>query len=186
VDSRKARVWWVTLVVVVYGLVDEVSQAAFGRSCEVLDFTADMAGALAGFILFAFLAFWPSLLAVTAITVFLLTNLARANVAELLPITSATYYLAAYGLFTLLWIQYMRLYLSVRAPRPRWIAWALAIPGCFLLLVKLGSVVLGKNFTWAGVALSAGGIAAVVLIFLVAAFCQRRTHKPSGGSEGTV
>ncbi|MHC4624894.1 MAG: VanZ family protein [Planctomycetota bacterium] len=181
VDWRKTRIWWVTLVVVIYGLVDEVSQVAFGRSCEVLDFTADMAGALAGFILFAFVGFWPSLLAVTGITVFLLTNLARASVAELLPTTSATYYLVAYGLFTLVWIQYMRLHLSVRAPRARWVAWALAVPGCFLLIVKLGSVVLGKSFTWAGVALSAGGIAAVVLIFLLAAFCQRRNNKPSGG-----
>jgi hypothetical protein len=186
VDWRKAPVWWVALVVV-YGLVDEVSQAAFGRSCEVLDFTADMAGALAGFILFAFLAFWPSLLVVTGITVFLLTNLARTNIAEQLPKASATYYVVAYGFFTLLWIQYMRLYLSLRAPRLRWVAWALVVPGCFLLIVKLGSVVLGKNFAWAGVAFSAGGIAAVVLIFLVAAFCRRRTQKPSGhGFEGSV
>jgi hypothetical protein len=127
------------------------------------------------------------LLAVTGITVFLLTNLARGNVAEMLPVASATYYLAAYGLFTLLWIQYMRLYLSLRAPQLRWIAWALAVPGCFLLLVKLGSVVLGKNFTWAGVAFSAGGIAAVVLIFLAAALCRRRSQKLSGdGFEGSV
>jgi hypothetical protein len=187
VDWRKASVCWAALVAVVYGLVDEVSQAVVGRNCDVLDFTADLAGALAGFILFAFLAFWPSLLAVTGITVFLLTNLARANVAEQLPIASATYYSVAYGFFTLLWIQYMRLYLSPRAPRLRWIAWALVVPGCFLLFVKLGSIVLGKKFALAGIAFSAGGIAAVVLIFLVAAFCQRRTQKPSGGGlEGTV
>jgi hypothetical protein len=105
----------------------------------------------------------------------------------MLPVASATYYLAAYGLFTLIWIQYMRLYLSPRAPHLRWVARALAVPGCFLLFVKLGSVALGKNYTWAGVALSAGGIVAVVLIFLVAVFFQRRTQKPSGGgSEGTV
>jgi hypothetical protein len=187
VDWRKAAVFGAALVVVLYALVDEVSQAAVGRNCDVLDFTADLAGALAGFILFSFLAFWPSLLTVTGITVFLLTNLARANVAEMLPVASATYYLAAYGFFTLIWIQYMRLHLSLRAPRLRWIAWALAIPGCFLLIVKLGSVVLGKNFAWGGVAFSAGGIVAVALIFLVAALCQRRTQKPSeGGFEGTV
>jgi VanZ family protein len=187
VDWRKATVWRAALAVVLYGVADELLQAAVGRSCDVLDFTADLAGALAGFILFAFLAFWPSLLAVTGITIFLLTNLARANVAEMLPIASATYYVAAYGFLALLWIQHIRLHLSPRAPGLRWVAWALAIPGCFLLIVKLGSVVLGKNFTWAGVAFSAGGIAAVVLIFLVAAFCQRRTQKRSGGGfEGTV
>ncbi|HUT29781.1 MAG TPA: VanZ family protein [Sedimentisphaerales bacterium] len=184
---RKPTVWWAVLVVVAYGVMDELLQTLVGRNCEVLDFAADLAGAVAGFILFTFLAFWPSLLVVTGITIFLMTNLARANVAELLPIASAIYYLLAYGLFTLLWIKHMRLYLSLRAPGLRWAALALVVPGCFLLIVKLGSVVLGKNFTWEGVAFSAGGIAAVVLISLVASFCRMRTQKPSGGGfEGTV
>jgi VanZ family protein len=48
----------VSLIVVLaalalYGLVDEISQIPVGRDCEVLDWCADMAGALTGVTLFS-------------------------------------------------------------------------------------------------------------------------------------
>jgi len=187
VDWRQAAVWRAAVAAILYGLVDEALQAVVGRSCDVMDFTADVAGVLAGLVLFTFLTFWPSLLVVTGTTIFLLTNLARANVAELLPITSAVYYFGAYALLALLWIQYMRLYSSLKAPDIKWVAGAFGAPTVFLLIVKLASVLLGKSFTWRGAAFSVGGIAAVVITFLVTALIRGRARKASGGGfEGTV
>jgi VanZ family protein len=186
-DWRKATVWWAVLVVILYGLADELLQALVGRSCDIMDFAADLAGALAGFVLFTFLAFWPALLVVTGITIFLLTNLARTNVADLLPITSVIYYLLAYGLFTILWIQHMRLSLSLRAPQLKWLIGALVLPVAFLSTVKLFSVILGKNFAIWGVVLSAVGIAAVVAtVFLTALFRRYAVQKSSPAPEGPV
>lgn len=52
VNWRKAAVWWVLFVVVWYGVVDEWLQSYVGRTCDIMDFFADLAGTLAGLILF--------------------------------------------------------------------------------------------------------------------------------------
>jgi len=171
VNWRKAAVWWILFVAVWYGVIDELLQGYVGRSCDIMDFFANLAGALTGLILFTFFTFWPAFLVVTGITVFLSTNLAQANLAELAPVTSAILYLSAYGLFTMLWIRCMHLWLSLKAPQPKWLIAALVVPAGFLSTVKLSSVILGRDFEVLDVIISAAGIAAVVItIFLTVLF----------------
>jgi VanZ family protein len=183
VNWRKAAVWWVLSVLISYGVVDELLQRCVGRSCDIMDFLASLAGALTGLILFGFLTFWPAFLVVTGIAVFLLTNLARANVTELLPVASVIFYLFAYGFFTLLWVRYMNLFLSLKAPQPKWLIVASALPTGFLLTVKLFSVILGKHFSVRNVIISAVGIAVVAItIYLTALFRRRFTQIQSIGT----
>jgi VanZ family protein len=162
VNWRKAAVWWVLFVVVWYGVVDEVLQSYVGRTCDIKDFLADLAGTLAGLILFSFFTFWPVLLAVTGIVIFGLTNLARANLAELVPITNAMFHLFGYGFFTMLWIQNIHLFLPMKAPKLKWVIAALVLPIGFLLTVKSFSVIFGKDFGGKDAIVAAAGITAVV------------------------
>ena len=184
VNWRKAAVWWVFFVVVGYGAFDEWLQQYFvGRSGNVVDFLANLAGTFAGLVLFAFLTFWPAFLVVTGVTIFLLTNLTRVNLADLLPVTNVTFHLFAYGFFTILWIQYIHFFLSLKAPKPKWLIVALTLPMGFLLAVKLSSVVLGKNFAVRDVIIAVVGIAAVVVtIYVIALFHQHFTQKLSPGN----
>ncbi|MBA7628942.1 hypothetical protein ES703_36439 [subsurface metagenome] len=185
VNWRKTAMWWLLLVIVWYGVVDELLQGyVVGRSCDVMDFFANLTGAFAGLILFTFFTFWPALLVVTGITIFVLTNLTQANLAYLLPVTNATFHLFAYGFFTVLWIRHIHLFLSLKAPKPKWIIVALAPPTGFLFAVKLFSVISGKNFAVQDVIIAVVGIASVVVIvYLTALFRRRSTGKlpPSGG-----
>jgi hypothetical protein len=174
VNWRKAAVWWILFAVVWYGVLDELLQMYVGRTCALTDFSANLAGALTGLILFTFLTFWPAFFVVTAIAVFLLTNLARANIAELLPVASAIFYLFAYGFFTLLWVRYMNLFLSLKAPQPKWLFVAVIVPAGFLVVVKLFSAILDKPFGVRGVIISAAAIAAVIIaVYGIALFRQR-------------
>jgi VanZ family protein len=188
VNWRKAAVWWVLAAAVCYGAVDELSQGHVGRSRDMADFLANAAGVIAGLALFTFLSFWPALLVVTGISVFLLTNLARVNPADLLPVTSTVFYLFGYAVFTLLWVRYLRVSLSLKAPQCKWLAAALVLPSVFLLTVKLFSVVLGKSFPLHSVFLSSLGIAGVVAAFLLTAWFRRGCGQElSGGDfEGPV
>lgn len=171
VNWRKAAVWWVLLVVVWYGVLDEVLQGYVGRMCDARDFVANLAGALASLILLSIFSFWSASLLVAGIGLFLLTNLCRANLTDLLPITSLLFHLLAYGLFTMLWIRYMYLFLSLKAPQRKWLFGALSLPIAFLLTVKLFSVVLDKNFSVQNVVISCVGIAvAVMAVYLTALF----------------
>lgn len=174
VNWRRAAAWWILFAVVWYGVFDEILQVYVGRTCDITDLSANLAGVLTGLILFTFFTFWPTFLVVTGITVFLLTNLCRANPADLLPVTSVMFYLFAYGFFTLLWIRYMHLFLSLKAPQPKWLFVASVLPIAFLLIVKLFSIILGKPFSVWNVIISAAGIAVVVItIFLAASFRRR-------------
>ena len=173
VNWRRAVVWWALLVIAGYGAVDEWLQAHVGRSGDVVDFLADLAGTLAGLILFSLFTFWPTLLVVTGITIFLLTNLTRVNPAELLPIPNAAFHLFAYGFFTMLWIRHIHHFLSIKAPQPKWLIVTLALPTGLLLVVKLYSIISGRYFGIGDVVLSAIGIAAVVVTISLMALLRR-------------
>lgn len=182
VNWRKATAWWVLLVTVWYGVIDELLQGVVaGRNCDVMDFFANLAGVLTGLILFTFFIFWPAFLVVTGIAIFALTNLTRANLADLLPVTNAAFHLFAYGFFAVLWIQNMHLFPPIKAPKLKWLILASALPIGFLLAVKLFSIISGRGFRLHGVIIAAVGIAAVVItIYLLDLFRCRRTQGPTG------
>jgi VanZ family protein len=179
VSWRKITGWWVFAVAVCYGIFDELMQGIVtGRSCDAMDFLADVIGMLTGLTLFAFFTFWPAFLVVTGITIFALTNLTRVNLADFLPVTYLAFNLFAYGFFAMLWIQNMNLFLPFKAPKLKWLIAASALPICFLAAVKLFSVAVGRDFRWQDVITATAGIVAVVItIYLLAIFrCRRIAH----------
>lgn len=171
---RKATVWWVFAIAMIYGAVDEVLQGYVGRNCDAMDFLADAVGVFAGLILFSFLAFWPAMLVVTAISIFLLTNLARANLAELVPVTNLLFHLFAYTFFTLLWIRHIAHFYSLKAPKTRWLITASALPTVFLLSVKLFSIISGRIFATSDIIISVLVIVIVVMACYLPAFYAKR------------
>jgi hypothetical protein len=173
VSWRKAAVWWVLFVVVWYGAIDEALQGYVGRNCDIMDFLEDLAGTLAGLVLFSFFTFWPVLLVVTGIAIFTLTNFIRANLADLVPITNATFHLFGYGFFTMLWLQCIHLFLPMKAPKPKWIITALAVPIGFLLTVKIFSVIFGKDFGVKDSIIAVAGITAVIVTTYLIALCRK-------------
>jgi len=179
-EPRRAGVWWVFFVATGYGIVDELLQGCVGRNCDVMDMVANLAGTLAGLILFSVFSFWPAALLVTGTVIFGITNIARANLAELVPVTNAVFHLFAYAIFTMLWICYIHLFLSLKPPKAKWLIAALAGPTVLLLTAKLSSLVLGKVLGLREVIISIVGIAAVItIIYLVALFhkTQDSRHK---------
>jgi VanZ family protein len=166
VNWRRAAPWLVLFVIVLYGILDEWLQGyVAGRSCDVRDFFSDLAGALAGLILSSFLTFWPAGLAVTATFIFGVTNVTRANLANLLPVTNMVFHLFAYAILTVQWIQCIYLFLALRAPKTKWLLLAIAGPTGYLMIVKLFSVFNGKDIVILDIIISFGAIAAVVTLF---------------------
>lgn len=172
VNWHKAGVWWVLLITAGYGGVDELLQAWVGRNCDIEDFLANLAGVLGGLTLFSFLTFWPALLVVTGISIFCLTNLARANLAELVPVTNTIFHLSAYAVFTMLWIRQIHPLLS-KTSKPKQLIIALAVPTGLLLVVKLFSVISGRYFTVFDVITSGTGTTVVAASYVF--ICSKRS-----------
>lgn len=176
VNWNEAKVWWVFLITAGYGGLDEILQSFVGRGCDINDFLADLVGVALGLILFSFLRFQPALLTVTGIIIFLLTNLARANLAELVPVTNAMFNLFAYIIFTILWIRQIHPQAS-KTSRPRQLIIALTVPVGLLLVVRLFSIISGRYFTLSDVITSIAGIAVAAAGYVfICPKCSRRIH----------
>ena len=187
VNWCRASPWLVLLIILVYGIIDEWSQSyVAGRSSDVLDFVADLAGTITGLILFSVFTFWPAGLLVTATVIFGMANVAQANLAELLPVASAAFHLFAYAIFTMLWAQCIDLFspgISLKRTKAKWVKAALAGPVVLLLTVKLFSVILGKEFALPDMTISIGAIVVVVAaICLSASF--NKTQDLQGRNSG--
>jgi len=166
VNWRRASPWLVLSVIVVYGILDEwLQNYVAGRSCDVRDFFSDLAGALASLVLSSFLTFWPAGLIIVATFIFGITNVTRANLSDLLPVTNAMFHFFAYAILTVLWIQCMHRFLAVKTHKTKWFILALAGPAGFLIIVKLFSVTAGKDVALSDIIISFGAIAAVITLF---------------------
>lgn len=179
VDWGKAGPWWILLVVVLYGTVDEISQSYVGRSCDILDFISNLTGALTALVLFTALTFWPAAVSVAGIVIFGITNVARANIADILPITNAMFHLFAYASFTMLWIQYLYTFRSTKISRVNLVLLAVAGPIAFLFMVKSSSVILGRAFVMFDTIISIGAIAATIGVFYLITSYQKNSSTES-------
>ena len=166
---RRGVVWLIFFATVAYGGLDELLQPYVGRSKDVWDFLAHAAGVSTGLIMFVFLPFWQTLLAVSAITIFGLTNLAKADLSKLVPISDAVFHILAYGGFALVWAQFMNLYLPLRTAFTRF-SLSVGVPIGFLLVTKAGSLLLNRHFAMTDLTFS---VLAIVVSTIVALRLQR-------------
>jgi hypothetical protein len=144
-----------------------------GRTCDALDILANMAGILTGLFIFSFFAFWPSALIVSGLTIFGITNIARANLAELFPITNIFFHLFAYAIFTALWLQNMHLSIHRKVSDVKWLIWAFSVPAGFLLIVKIFTAILGRDLALSDVIVSLGAIITIAAAIYIRALFHK-------------
>ncbi len=111
-----------------------------------MDFLANAGGVAAGLAIFTFLTFWPSLLAVWAISIFGVATLVKADLSKIAPILDTVFHILAYGGFTLIWGQLINLYLSPKTIISRLLL-IISVPLGLLFFVKVWSMLLGRYFT---------------------------------------
>jgi VanZ family protein len=165
-------------VVALYGVCDELLQNfVAGRTCDALDLVSDLVATLTGLIALSIFNFWPALLMVTGVAIFGLTNIARVNISNLLPVTNIAFHLFAYAFLTLLWLQYIHDSTLLKAPKLKWLIAASIPPMGFLIVVKLGSLILGRSFTFVDVIVSVLGIVVVVGTIFVSRLWKNQISK---------
>jgi VanZ family protein len=175
VKWRNKALWLVFLIVVVYGGIDELTQPYFGRTKDLMDFLANVKGTAAGLVIFAFLTFWPALLAVWAISIFGVATLISADLSKVAPILGTIYHILAYAGFTLIWAQLINLYLSPQTIIRRLLL-TISLPLGLMFFVKASSMLLGRYFTTAEILFSGGAIIAAGIVTCL--FARIRGQKP--------
>jgi len=181
--GRKAKwnrpaVWWVFFIVVVYGAVNEWLQSYVGRSADVMDFAANFLGAVGGLILVTFLISWPAWLVLTGISIFLLKNITKVKLYDLIPQTDALFHLLAYAAFTFFWLCNLHYLWRLRAASFKWLISALVLPCSFLFAVEFYSVISGKGVVLRDIILSSAAIAVVVGAVFLSGLIREKYNSP--------
>ena len=172
---RSWSIWLIITGAFILGGIDELTQPYVGRTCDILDFVADAEGILGGLIIFVFLSFWPSFLAVWAITIFGVATLIKADPSKVAPNLDAVYHILAYAGFTLVWAKLINLYLSAKTTIRRFLL-MISVPLGFMLFVKILSVLLGRYFTSVEMLLSGGAI--IVAAIATCLLKRKRGQEP--------
>lgn len=162
VNWFRPTVWWVLVVVVWYGAMDEWLQGFVrGRTVDRADFFTDLVASLACLLLLTFISFWPALLLVCGVTVLAISICANTEVLTLPPIMHLIFHIGLHSVFTILWVLFLaRRRRDRRAPKVSlfrhigpsagtkfyWVIAALSLP-LALLMIKLGALGFGHSFT---------------------------------------
>jgi len=141
----KFKVWGVLFGLTAYGAIDEIIQSHIGRTCDIMDLAANVAGIFFCLLLLTFLSFIPAALLISGIVIFGIANVAKTNLAESFPIVYSVFHFVAYSIFTSFWIFYMNNNLPRRYKKLKWLILAVGIPLCFLVAVRISSFYLGRG-----------------------------------------
>jgi VanZ family protein len=175
VNWRKAAVWCVLAIVMVYGVCDECLQHfVAGRSTDVRDLFADFVGAVTALGVLTFLSFWPAFLLVAGTVIYTLAVFTRANVTKMVPVTATVFYFAAYAAFTLIWAGCLRRWPPVRAAERRWFLASVSVPMALIVVTKVSAVLSGKAFEGWDIAAAVVGVVVSVAVVRGAEMLGRR------------
>jgi hypothetical protein len=164
VNWAKAKVWCVILAVVLYGVVDELLQARVGRSADVMDFMADLFGVVLGLGVLSVLGFWSSLLTVSAIFIFILSDMTRLMTLAQYTFYAIAFHFTAYTAFTLIWIQWLERFTRFIPGLGGWMILSLLAPLGLLALVIVAAPLCDREVDGFNVGIAVVGIVAAVMV----------------------
>ena len=164
VNWAKAKVWCIILAVILYGIMDELLQARVGRSSDVMDFIADLFGVVLGLGVLSILGFWSSLLAVSSVFIFMLSDETRLMTLPQYAFYATLFHFTAYAAFTLIWIQWLERFTRFLPGHRGWLTMSLLAPFGLLVLVIAAAPLCDREVNGFNVAIGIVGIIAAALI----------------------
>jgi VanZ family protein len=181
VNWRKISVWLIFFGLMLYGSVDEVVQSYVGRTCDIKDVAANFTGVLFALVLLTFIRFRPAALITAGVVIFAVSNIAKANMAQMFPAAYGVFHFFAYAIFTVFWLLNMNLFLAKKNAKLRWLILAAGVPMIFLFTVKLLSAFLGRGIEVEDIIVPLAAILSVTAVScLIDLYSGRINNKQSG------
>lgn len=163
-NLRRKTIWTVLLLLVFYAGADEWLQGlSAGRTRDIMDFAANLAGLMGGLVLICFFSFWPAVLVASAAAIVVFTNAIRIQFTGQLAFVRPLFLLSSFGFFTFTWLRFLSLFSSIQHSRLKWLIFSTAVPLVFMLVVKFLSQITGRAFELIDITLSSAAIFAVVV-----------------------
>jgi hypothetical protein len=162
--------WFTIAMMIFYAAADEWLQRFTHRTPDIMDFSADMAGVGTGLVIFAAAGLHFSALAVTAAVIFILTSLCKTDPLGFVPIVDILFYAGAYGLVTLLWMNYLK-----RKPALsllRFILLSLLVPVILLIVTSAVASIMRKHLDADRLIAASAGIIVPIIAAVAVSLCR--------------
>lgn len=161
---RSKKIWLLFLVLVLYAAVDEWLQGLVGRSCDFLDFLANLTGVVAAFVVLSFFSFWPALLIFTAVSILVITKAAQMRFTGRLSFIKPAVYSLAYAFFTISWCRFICSVNFLKSSALKWLSAAFVLPVTVLIAAGIFSFIIGNSFQLPEIICSLAAILAAVTV----------------------
>ena len=148
--------WFTIAMMLVYAATDEWLQRFTHRLPDIMDFAADMLGVLTGLVIFGVVGMRLSALGVVTVCIFVLTSLCKTDPLSFVPFVDILFYIGAYGLVSLLWMDYLRK--KPGLSRVEFTFLSLLMPAILLSVTLLVASIMGKPFAVDRLIAAAAGI----------------------------
>lgn len=167
---KSIKFWLLFSALLVYAAADEWLQGLVGRSCDFLDFIANLTGVVAAFVFLSFLSFWPALLLCTAVSIIIITKAAQMRFTGNLSFIRPAVYFFSYAFFTIIWSRFIFSIKSLKTSPLKWFIAAFALPVTVLLAAGIFSFLLANSFQLTEIICS---LAAIFIAVIVSYFTSR-------------
>lgn len=166
VNWAKRKVWILLVILASYGAIDEFLQGLsfIGRSSDIIDFAANMFGVCIAFGILSVLGFWASLLAVSSVFVFVVSNMSRMLMLYPHYHLNTVFHFTAYTAFTLICVQWLQQKPFAASNWWRWMFLSVLFPALLLAAVKCTGPLFDKSVDWIEVSTALFGIGSAVLV----------------------
>jgi len=161
---KSKKFWLLFSALLFYAAADEWLQGLVGRSCDFLDFVANLTGVVAAFVLLLFLSFWPALLIFTSVSIIIITKAAQMRFTGRLSFIKPAVYFLAYAFFTFLWSRFICSIQSLKNSALKWLVAAFALPLIILLAAGIFSFFLANSFQLPEIVCSLAAIFSAVIV----------------------
>ncbi len=167
VDWRKAVPWFLLFFITGYGAADEIIQSYVGRNCDIMDAVTNFSGTLFGLLILTYLRFIPAALIISGMVIFGMANVSKTNIADIYPIADGIFNFFSFAIFTVFWLLNMNLIFANKLSGIKRLFFAAVFPLCFFVIVRISSLLLGRDIDKEDIILP---IAAIIIVSCVSYF----------------
>ncbi len=145
-DWKRLRPWLLSVIVLIYGAADELSQHFMNRSTDIKDFAANLAGMAAGMAIVSFLSAHHIIMIIITVCPLFAPSIVKAKLIAQGSILEIAAYAAGFVIITTAWKIYLSSIFRLNLRKNKLLPIFFAPPIGIVLIVKIYAQFTGKPF----------------------------------------
>jgi hypothetical protein len=144
---KELRPWLLSTIVVLYGLVDELSQQFMNRSTDISDFAANMLGLAIAMAIATVLSAYHIVMILVTVCPLFAPGIVRSQLIPQDSIYEAAVYVMGFAIITAAWIKYLPSVFNLNLRKNNSLLIFFAPPAGTIIIVKFYAQLTGKPFS---------------------------------------